>query len=86
MKKHLVPHEGFAVAVDSLALVAGPDGTIEFKVPASNGDRYLTRAQVLITALAARCNDEQWVEEQIDFLAEVARRLDAQEAATKKLH
>lgn len=86
MKKQLVHHDGFDVAVNSVALVARPDGDLEFRIPSSDGERVLNRAQVLVSALAARCTDEEWVAEQIDFIAEVRRQLDALDADKKWLN
>lgn len=76
MNKRLRKHSAAALNPASVALVAHPNGDMDFLVP-PNDDAEISRSQLLIAAVAFRSTDREWVEEQIDFIVEVRRQLDA---------
>lgn len=71
------PHDEEEKYLDptSVALVAHADGKLELFVPHESG--LLSRAQVFLSAVAFRASDREWVGEQIEFIEEVRRHLDA---------
>ena len=68
---------GSLVDAASVALVANDDGSLRLLLP-PDGNALMPRFQVLLAAVAFRSStDPEWVADQIEFIVEVRRQLDA---------
>jgi hypothetical protein len=67
---------GSLVDAASVALVANDDGSLRLLLP-PDGNALMSRFQVLLAAVAFRSTDPEWVADQIEFIVEVRRQLDA---------
>lgn len=85
MKKEIMKHEGDAIDPESVALVSSGEEDLILLMPADPPNRNMRRSEVLLAALAMRCSDDDWVEEQLNFMAEVRRQFEAG-SASKKLN
>lgn len=75
MKQRFTKENDGKIDQRSVALVANADGSLDLLMP--HDARFEPcPAQILISALALRCSEDAWAEEQIDFLDDVRRRLD----------
>lgn len=84
MNKRMLKHDGATLEADSVALVANRDGSLDLLVP--DGPEFeLSRSQLFLTALAMRSTDAAWAEEQIEFIVEVRRQLDALDATQPRI-
>jgi hypothetical protein len=67
--------DGSVVDASSVALVANMDGSLDLLVPLGEAAQ-MPRSQLFLAAVALRSTDQEWVDEQIEFIVEVRRQLD----------
>lgn len=77
MITRLHKNDGSVLPQDSVALVASRCGELRLFPPADK-EMDFSASQLFLSAIAVRATDPDWVKEQIDFLMEVDRALDAQ--------
>lgn len=85
MISRLHDKDGSVLPQDSVALAASPCGKLHLFLPADK-EMDFSSSQLLLSAIAVRVTDPDWVKEQIDFLMEVRRALDEQADEKRKLH
>lgn len=84
----LLSHDnnGSVLPPDSVVLVAHADGSLQLIIPADPELDLYSRAQILLSAVALRSTDDDWVKEQVDFIIEVDRQLEERSSETNRLN